>query len=30
MKALGMVEIDGNWRMPDPVEVPDTVEQAAG
>jgi hypothetical protein len=28
MKALGMIEIDGNWRMPDPIDSAEGVEPA--
>jgi hypothetical protein len=28
MRALGMIEIDGNWRMPDPLERPEGIEPA--
>jgi hypothetical protein len=29
MKAMGLIEIDGNWRMPDPMDVPERIEPAA-
>jgi hypothetical protein len=28
MKALGMIEIDGNWRMPEPVDTPESIAPA--